>query len=68
LKTTQLFEHIFLSIEDIQIQKASITCRVFQGSNLGPLHFLVYVNDITHISKFKSTLFAVLFQQDWPFI
>jgi len=29
-----------------------------QGLNLGPLFFLLYVNDITHVSKFKITLFA----------
>ena len=45
-------------IEDIQSQKASVTCGVPQGSNLGPLFFLLYVNDITHVSKFKTTLFA----------
>jgi len=28
------------------------------SSNLGPLLFLLYVNDITHVSKFKTTLFA----------
>ena len=48
----------FVSIEDIQSQKASVTCGVPQGSNLGPLFFLLYVNDITHVSKFKTTLFA----------
>jgi len=48
----------FVSIEDIQSQKASVTCGVPQGSNLGPLFFLLFVNDITHVSKFKTTLFA----------
>jgi len=48
----------FVSIEDIQSQKASVTCGVPQGSNLRPLFFLLYVNDITHVSKFKTTLFA----------
>jgi len=28
------------------------------GPNLGSLLFLLYVNDITHVSKFKTTLFA----------
>ena len=48
----------FVSIEDIQSQKASVTCGVLQGSNLGPLFFLLYVNDITHVSKFKTILLA----------
>jgi len=49
----------FVSIEDIQSQKASATRGVPQGSNLGPLLFLLYVNeDITNVSKFKTTLFA----------
>ena len=47
-----------VSIEDIQSQKASVTCGVPQGSNLGTLFFLLYVNDITHVSKSKTTLFA----------
>ena len=48
----------FVSSEDIQSQKASVTCGVSQGENLGPLFFLLYVNDITHVSKIKTILFA----------
>ena len=48
----------FVSIEDIQSQEASVTCGVPQGSNLGPLFFLLYVNDIARVSKFETTLFA----------
>jgi len=60
----------FVSIENIQSQKASVTCGVPQGSNLGALFLLLDVNDITHVSKIKTTLFAddtvqfFLFQQN----
>ena len=54
-----MFSRIRRRVHDnSQSQKASVTCGVPQGSNLRPLFFLLYVNDITHVSKFKTTLFA----------
>ena len=41
-----------------------ISCSIPQGSILGPLLFLLYVNDITNISRYNILLKFALFADD----
>ena len=56
-----------VSIENANLDKASITCAVPQGSILGPLLFLIYINDITEAVDTELLLYAddtcLVFQQ-----
>ena len=51
----------FVSYNDSQSIHLPITCGVPQGSILGPLLFLIYVNDISHVSKLTL---PILFADD----
>ena len=51
----------FVDYQGVRSTTCHITCGVSQGSILGPLLFLFYINDLSHVS---SILFGLLFADD----
>ena len=53
----------FVSINGVESEITKIVCGVPQGSVLGPILFLIYINDLPN----STELLTLLFSDDSPF-
>ena len=56
---------LFIMYDNIQSETRSIKCGVHQGSILGPLLFIVYMNDICNVSEL---LYTIMYADETSFI
>ena len=61
MKSYMLNKKQYIWYNDNPSDVRSTTCGVPQGSTLGPLSFLIYVNDLPSVSEM---LFTVMFADD----
>ena len=52
----------FVKIGSIQSNLETITCGIPQGSTLGPLLFLLYINDLPNCSKNYPSVYLLMIQ------
>ena len=48
----------FVYANDIKSNTRYVTCSVPQGSTLGPIRFLLYINNLPSVTKFNTLSFA----------
>ena len=58
LKSYLFNRYQFTKTGNIKSTKRKINCEVLQGSTLGLLLFILYVNDLPLVSQFSTILFA----------